>query len=227
MRLLMLTKGDIRFQWKYGFYLIYAVFTILYALVLFAVPASVNQTVATILIFSDPAAMGLFFMGAIVLLEKSQRVNSALAVSPVHIWEYTLAKLLSLAVVGLIVGLILALICDMENIFSCAVGIVLASFLFSLCGLIAAIKVTTLNQFIIFSVPFEIIICLPPALLLFGIEHPAMLLHPGMAAVYLIHGSAANPLLCSIVLLLWGGLAFPVCLHVVRNNFLTMGGASI
>lgn len=53
--------------------------------------------------------MGLFFMGAIVLLEKSQRVNCALAVSPARDCEYMLAKLFSLAVIGLLVGGILAI----------------------------------------------------------------------------------------------------------------------
>ncbi|MEA4823599.1 MAG: hypothetical protein VB111_05720 [Clostridiaceae bacterium] len=70
MRLVHLTAGDIRFQWKYGFYILYAIFTAFYLLVLAAVPNSIRRTVATVLIFTDPAAMGLFFMGAIILLEK-------------------------------------------------------------------------------------------------------------------------------------------------------------
>ena len=82
MRLLRLTARDLRFQWKYGFYALYAVFTAAYLLTLAAVPESARRTVATVMIYTDPAAMGLFFMGAIVLLEKSQRVNLALAVSP-------------------------------------------------------------------------------------------------------------------------------------------------
>ena len=52
------------------FYFLYTVLTVLYAVVLLAMPESWQEKVAPILIFSDPAAMGLFFMGAIILLEK-------------------------------------------------------------------------------------------------------------------------------------------------------------
>ncbi len=227
MRLLALIRGDLRFQWKYGFYFIYAVFTLLYALVLFAVPEPAKKTVATVLIFTDPAATGLFFMGAIVLLEKSQRVNCAIAVTPARTGEYITAKLISLAAIGLLVGLILALLGGTENLLSCALGIVTASALCSLCGLIAAMKVTTLNQFILFAVPFELFICAPPALLLFGIDHPALALHPGVAAVRLIQGDAAAPLFCAMVLLLWAFAAFMLCRRAVRKNFLAMGGAEL
>ncbi|HCT90783.1 MAG TPA: ABC transporter permease, partial [Lachnospiraceae bacterium] len=46
--------------------------------------------------FSDPAAMGLFFMGAVVLLEKGQHTPCAVAVSPVRAMEYIAAKVASL-----------------------------------------------------------------------------------------------------------------------------------
>lgn len=227
MRLLSLTRGDVRFQWKYGFYFVYAVFTALYALVLYAVPDSARRAVATVLIYTDPAAMGLFFMGAIVLLEKSQGVNCALAVAPIRVWEYCAAKVLSLAVVGLLVGLILAEIGGVPDPASAAVGILLASALCSLCGLIVAMSVTTLNQFLIYTIPFELFLCLPPALLLFGFDRPALLLHPGVAAVSLIFGDAGHPALCLLVLAVWGVLAFFLCLRTVRRNFVTMGGAAI
>ena len=227
MRLAALVKGDIRFQWKYGFYFIYAVFTLLYILLLFAVPVSARRTLATVLVFTDPAAMGLFFMGAIVLLEKSQRVNCALAVSPVSYGEYVWAKLVSIALVGLLVGLLLAAMGGVHNFLSCALGVCLASFLFSMCGLVVAMRVNTLNQFLIFTIPFELMICLPPALLLFDVAPAWLVLHPGVAAVYLIHGDAAQPLLCVAVLLFWCVLAFLLCRRLVRRNFLSMGGASL
>ncbi|MDO5111152.1 MAG: ABC transporter permease [Clostridia bacterium] len=227
MRLLALLRGDVRFQWKYGFYFIYLVFTLLYALLLFAVPQTVRRTVATILIFTDPAAMGLFFMGALVLLEKSQRVNCALAVSPVEIGEYILAKMMSLAFVGLLVGMLLAAMGGVADYVSCALGVLFASFLFSMCGLIVAMRVATLNQFLIFTIPFELFICLPPAMLLFGVEPALLILHPGVAAVKLIHGGATAPLLCVCVLLGWCIGAFLLCKSAVRRNFLSMGGVSL
>ena len=82
MRLKSLFLLDMRFQAKHGFYFLYVVLTVIYAAVLLAVPESWKEKTAVILIFSDPASMGLFFMGAIVLLEKSQHTPCALAVLP-------------------------------------------------------------------------------------------------------------------------------------------------
>ena len=74
MRLGRLIRGDIHFQWKYGFYFIYFILTLLYVCAIAALPEHWKKDIAAIMIYSDPAAMGLFFMGAIVLLEKSQKV---------------------------------------------------------------------------------------------------------------------------------------------------------
>ena len=113
MRLRSLFLLDMRFQAKYGFYFLYAVLTIIYVIVLLAVPESWRENIAAILIFSDPASMGLFFMGAIVLLEKNQHTPCAFAVSPVRAEEYIAAKSGSLSVISLVVAAVLALTADM------------------------------------------------------------------------------------------------------------------
>ena len=227
MRLWKLTVGDVRLQWKSGFYGVYAIFTAVYVLALLAVPESARQTVATVMIFTDPAAMGLFFMGALVLREKGQGVNLALAVSPVRIGEYCAAKLLSLTLIGLAVALILALVGGITNVAACLAGVLLSSILFSACGLIAAEKAKTLNQFVLLAVPFELLICLPPALLLFRIDCPALTLHPGVAAVRLIYGDAQNPFLCLLILAAWCVPALFLCVRSVKKHFLEIGGAAI
>ena len=108
MRLRSLMLWDIRFQARYGFYFLYAVLTAIYVAVLSAVPEGGREKATAILIFSDPASMGLFFMGAIVLLEKSQRTPAALALSPVRAEEYIAAKVVSLSAISLAVAAVLA-----------------------------------------------------------------------------------------------------------------------
>ena len=63
MRLKSLFLLDMRFQAKHGFYFLYVVLTVIYAVALLAVPESWKEKTAIILIFSDPASMGLFFHG--------------------------------------------------------------------------------------------------------------------------------------------------------------------
>ena len=48
-------------------YLLYGILIVFYVVLLFSMPQSWKENAAALLIYSDPAAMGLFFMGAIIL----------------------------------------------------------------------------------------------------------------------------------------------------------------
>ncbi len=169
MRLKRLFLMDMRFQAKYGFYFLYEALTIIYIAVLFALPENWKEKAAAILIFSDPASMGLFFMGAIVLLEKSQNTTCALAVSPVHATEYVIAKVSSLSAISLVVAAILALAAGVDHLFIVLFGTFLSSVIFTLFGIIVATKIASLNQFILWTVPIEAICFVPAILHLFRI----------------------------------------------------------
>lgn len=164
MRLGGLILWDMRFQAKYGFYVLYAVLTGIYMTVILAVPEGWKDKTAAILIFSDPASLGLFFMGAIVLLEKSQRTPSALAVSPVRPMEYVIAKVISLSAVSLAVAAVLARAARVEHFRIMLLGVGLSSAIFTLLGLMIAANIDSLNQFILWTVPVELV-CFVPAIL--------------------------------------------------------------
>lgn len=166
-RFIKLLKGDIYFQFKYGFYFLYIFFTILYLILLILLPQEWRKIAGSIIIYSDPAALGLFFMGAIVLLEKSQRILNALAISPVLVTEYILSKVLSICLISVIVSFILGLSAGLSNIALVLITTALSSMLFTLLGLIIGTKIKSLNQYIIASIPLEIICFLPPIIYLF------------------------------------------------------------
>ena len=147
MRLGRLIRGDIHFQWKYGFYFIYFILTLLYVCAIAALPEHWKKDIAAIMIYSDPAAMGLFFMGAIVLLEKSQKVLNAMVVSPVKISEYILSKTIALIAISTIIALILGLVSGSNHLLGIAVGTALTSAIFTMLGIIAATKISNLNNF--------------------------------------------------------------------------------
>lgn len=188
MRFIKLILGDIRFQWKYGFYFLYLILSIFYICIIFALPSGWRANATVIAIYTDPAALGLFFMGAIVLLEKSQRVMSAIAVSPVTITEYIFSKVISLMVVSCIVATVIAVFSQMTNIVETIIGTALSSMIFTLLGLIVASKISSLNQFIIATAPIEII-CIAPALYyLFDSSSEFLRLYPCSAAISLMAG---------------------------------------
>lgn len=167
MRFTKLLKGDIYFQFKYGFYFLYIFFTILYLILLILLPQEWREMAGSIIIYSDPAALGLFFMGAIVLLEKSQRILNALAVSPVLVTEYILSKVLSICLISVLVSLILGLSAGLSNIALILITTALSSMLFTLMGLNIGTRIKSLNQYIIASIPMELICFIPPIIYLF------------------------------------------------------------
>lgn len=100
MRKANVIKGDMIFQWKYGFYMLYFIIIVIYLVLFSFLNGSVKNTIVSICIYSDPAAMGMFFMGALILLEKSQRIIPSIAVSPVTSREYILGKILSIGIIS-------------------------------------------------------------------------------------------------------------------------------
>ena len=164
MKIFNLILWDMRFQAKYGFYLLYAFLTVLYTAVLVSIPQSIKPALSAILIFSDPAAMGLFFMGAIILMEKSQNVTSSFSVSPFSALEYVVSKTLSLSITGTFVAVLLAFFSGSRNIPGIIFGTLPAGILFTLSGIIIGVKISSLNQFIIATTPIEIIAFVPAVL---------------------------------------------------------------
>lgn len=188
MRLKSLFILDMRFQAKYGFYFLYGVMTIIYTTILLALPAGWRQDAAAVLIFSDPAAMGLFFMGAIILLEKSQHIPCAFAVSPIRAAEYMTAKAGSLAVVSLVVAAVLGLVAEVNRFCVMLLGTVLASAIFTLLGIMIAVRISSLNQFILWTAPVEILCFVPAVLHLFGITPAWLRYYPVNACMDMISG---------------------------------------
>ncbi|WMJ78965.1 MULTISPECIES: fluoroquinolone export ABC transporter permease subunit [unclassified Sedimentibacter] len=227
MRLINLIYGDIRFQYKYGFYFVYVVFTLMYISVLFFLPLEWREKTAAVLIFSDPSAMGLFFMGAIVLLEKSERVLSTIAVSPVKADDYIISKVVSLGVISVISGASIALSADVQNILIVLMGVFAGSVLFTLVGLIIAININSLNQFVTAVVPVEIIIFIPPLLYVFGYDNKLMLLHPGCMVISMISGSGNYILFIFPVLIMWFLVLYKVARFNVIKMFQSLGGIKL
>lgn len=227
MRLLRLIMGDIRFQIKYGFYFVYGVFSVVYISLLYALPEQARETARTLLIFSDPAAMGLFFMGAIILFEKSQRVINSIAVSPVKVSEYIIAKVTALGITGTAVAVIIALGTGERDITGVIAGTFLGSFLFSLCGLISAAFVNSLNRFMIVTIPFELL-CMLPLLSLFGVMKGMMKLHPGSIVIELICGDyGVGSIVRILYLCIFIFFLYLTAKKVVTKMFRSMGGVKL
>lgn len=230
MRLLKLIKGDLFFLARYGLFLVYAVFIVVYLVMLHYIPGETGTFVMKLLVFSDPAAMGLFFMGAVVLLEKSQRVNCSLAVSPVTVSEYIASKAAAFLIAGVAVGLIIAFGSGRSLNLAGIIGIAGGSLIFSMGGLFVASKTRSLNQFIIFSLPVEIFVSAPGFLAAFGkLSSSLWLMHPGVASMSLLFRELGTVqfLLSVLSLLAWAVIAFAVANKAVAKMFSDLGGGNL
>lgn len=216
MKIRHLIFWDIRLQARYGFYLLYGFLTVLYMIILYSMPQSWKVNASAILIFSDPAAMGMFFMGAIVLLEKSQRVNQSMAVSPVSAFEYVLSKVISLGLIALLVAMVLAVWANCKELHLILLGTSLSSILFTLAGMIIASKIVSLNQFMIATVPFEIIVFIPAILHLCGIMPATMRVYPPIVCMELVTGKMCSWLGLLITIIFMILMFFVACRCVVR-----------
>lgn len=205
MRKLNVIKGDMKFQWKYGFYFLYVIIIIIYFMIFSFFQGEVKNTIVSVCVYSDPAAMGMFFMGALILLEKSQRITNSIAISPVTAWEYILGKSISIGIISEIVGMILLLQGHTRNIVLSSIGIFAGSVIFSLCGIIVGAKIESLSQYIVCTIPFEIIGFVPVILYRIGFlwDEKLMLLHPGCSVMQLIEGNISLAPLAMLSICIW------------------------
>ncbi|MCI1965192.1 MAG: ABC transporter permease [Oscillospiraceae bacterium] len=227
MKVKSLFLGDVRFQFKYGFYFIYLFFSILYIGLLFALPRMWREKAAVIMIFTDPSAMGLYFMGSMVLFEKSERVLNSIAVSPVKPWEYVISKLFSIGLISSVVSLAIGIPAGIViNPFFFIFGVFLCSCLFSAVGLMIACKITTLNQFILATIPAEILINVPALIWLFWYKKSWLLVHPGVCIMTLCSGEGA-PLPALLVLFFWAVLFTVLACGTVKKMLRSVGGVKL
>lgn len=63
MRVRALLAGDVRTQYKYGFYLLYLFLSMFYIGLLYALPAAWREKAAILMIFSDPGRHGALLYG--------------------------------------------------------------------------------------------------------------------------------------------------------------------
>jgi len=107
-RFATLVAHDARLQYRFGIYAAYAVVIALYVGLLSAAGAYLPGWVPALIVFIDPSAVGFFFLGALMLLERSENVRIALAATPLRARDYVASKAVTLTLMGLVATLALA-----------------------------------------------------------------------------------------------------------------------
>lgn len=195
MRLLAAIHTNIKFQFRNYLYYAYFIVCMLYVALLYWIPFHWKEQTAMFLLFTDCSFLGSFFIGGIVLLEKEQGIYDHLFVTPLKISEVIWSKVISLGILSVVSGLFIFLLSFgfSLQIFSLAIGIALNSVFASLLGLIFAVRVKSINQYLMISPLFATVLFLPVLEVMHFYESPLFLLIPGKAGLLLMEG-AFHPL---------------------------------
>ena len=148
----------------------------------------------TLLLFFDPAVIGIMFVGALVLFEKSENVLQALVITPMKVDDYLLSKITSLTILSIISATIfmtlLSVFGEVDfNILFLALGLILTSILLILLGFIMVSGVKSLNEYLLAMIVAFLGLTFPPMLHLSGLyENVIFYLWPTQASFTLLKG---------------------------------------
>ncbi len=188
-------KWEFILQFRYKIIHISILSVFLYFLTTQAVESLKGQTqVHSLLLFFDPALIGIMFVGALVLFEKSENVLQALVITPMKTNDYLLSKIVSLTILSLVSATIfmslMIIFNDISfNLFYLVVGIILTSVMLILLGFILVSRVNSINGYLLGMVIAFIGLTFPPLLQLFGLyENPIIYLWPTQASFILFDG---------------------------------------
>jgi fluoroquinolone transport system permease protein len=211
--LLKLTKYDILFQLKQGFYTVYAILVTIYILLLFYLPQSVRMDVTAYILLSDTSVMGLTFVGALVLLEKQQSILQTLFITPLKLSTYLWGKSNIAHHPGITDQFAYRLPSGgmLPNPVAMLSAVILSSIFFTFIGLGIAARVNTLNEYLS-GIMLGGLITVAPVALYFFIPDISVIF-PVNAAVDLLLTPPEEQIVKGIiadtaVLILWSILAY-------------------
>jgi fluoroquinolone transport system permease protein len=185
---------DVRLQSRYGFYAVYAVLTVAFALLLRATPAGARDLVFVLVVFGDPSFLGFYFVAALVLFEKRERVLDALVTSPLSTEAYLLSKALSLTLLAVLATVVITLLGYGLAVawLPLLVGVALTSMVFVLVGFVAVARFDSINAYFMTAFVYMTVLGLPVFGLLGIFETPLYYLLPAQPALVLL-GAAVDP----------------------------------
>lgn len=197
-------KSDFLFQLREGFFIIYFAISIIYLLILSVLPADYLPIVLPILIFSDPAGIGLFFIGGIIMLERKQGIINYLIVTPLLVKEYIISKAITLSTLAVVVSLIVTIftsITNSVNYFVLITSTFLTANFFTFIGILIVLNCTNLNEYFVKIIPWMILLSIP-CLSLMGIPYGELFnIIPSVASIQLIFGAFHDISLMKYVIL--------------------------
>ena len=138
--------------------------TLIYALIFYLIKDLDNSDqFLTLLIYNDPAIIGLFFVGLSVIMEKNDEVLPALFVTPVSHHVYVISRVISLSVLGwaCAAGMTFAMLGPEIGWFHFSMGVFGTCLIFSMAGIFVVSYTTEFLNFMLRAMPVMLLLSLP------------------------------------------------------------------
>lgn len=224
-RFAAMVRHDLILQYRHYFYHVYAVISALYAVLLHLLSRAGRNRLLPILVFSDPAVLGFFFIGAIVFFEKDASNLAGLAATPLRPGEYLAAKALSLTVLSVAAAAAISLFALglRFNMPLLVAAVALSGIFYVFVGYTVAAWEEDLSSYLLSSAPVLFVLGLPILPHIGFTRTPLYYLLPSMPALDLIAMAFAPwqglaPILWRAgLLLLWIWAAFALALKFHRR----------
>ncbi len=140
------------------------VVTCFYALIFYILKDFANlEYLLTVLIYNDPALIGLAFIGVSLLLEKDEGVSSVWLITPMNKHAYSVARILVLSLIGWVCafGMALVLLGTSFQWVHFSIGVFSTCLLFSLVGVLLMSTTTDILMFMLKAIPVLILMSFP------------------------------------------------------------------
>lgn len=163
--ILRLTLWDIRVQARERILLFTAMTTGFFAAAVALLPEGAPDTVITGILFLDPAIIGGAFAAGLVLLERSQNMPPALAVTPASSADYVFAKLITFTALTIAGGFAILAVAywppSVALLARMALALAFTGVLGVLGGLVMVATANSLNHLLARAFPISVVMYLP------------------------------------------------------------------
>jgi fluoroquinolone transport system permease protein len=183
-------QWDMRLQWRNGFYYASLVIVIAFLLIFSQVSVVNLDWLLPVMLVNNMVVGTFYFIGGLVLLEKDEGSLAARIVTPLRPAEYLTAKTATVSGLALLESGLLVLIAVGWRVhwLPLLLGVLATAVLLCLAGFMVVVRYDSINNYLLPSILYVLLLCLPVMAYLAGWQHWLLYLHPLQATLTLIGG---------------------------------------
>lgn len=195
---------ELTVEWRYRVPAVAFVVTVVWTLMLLAVPTPLARTLGPVVLIIDTATFGAFFIAALVLFERGEGALAAVTVSPLRFGEYLGTKVIVLTGLSVVSAVPVAFAAHLD-LGAALVGVALLAVLFLVLDFALVAGHRSLTGFLTTAPPVLAPLIAAPLAHLTGIaDHPLLYVIPTTWAADILRGSG-HPTAIGYLLLAIGG----------------------